>query len=151
MVDLTSRGFSAYTLPCHHPHIWNHFPLPPVALRTTATSVYLMVDDATVSLEDRGVRLGHPDRRFGGQLLLMLPDARIVCVPGCAAEVAVVDEEQAGAQEKHEKHRYPMALIQRHKADAHSCTEFTLPSWWQARSNSAVTPSSSSARLSVSI
>lgn len=85
----------------------------------TATSVYLMVDDATVSLEDRGVRLGHPDGGFSGPpQLLMLSDARVVCVPGSAAEAAVVHEEQAGAQEKHEKHRDPMALIQRHKADA---------------------------------
>lgn len=75
-----------------------------------------MVDDATVSLEDRGVRLGHPDGGFSGPpQLFMLSDARVVSVPGSAVEAAVVHEEQAGAQEKHEKHRCPMALTQRHK------------------------------------
>lgn len=49
-------------------------------------------------------------------LLLVLPRARVVGIPGCAAEAAVVDEEEAGAQQEHEKHRYPMALAQRHKA-----------------------------------
>lgn len=85
---------------------------------------YLMVNDAAVSLEDRGVRLGQPDGGCGGPpqllllllLLLMLTRARVVGVPGCAAEAAVVDEEEAGAQQEHEKHRYPMALAQRHKA-----------------------------------
>lgn len=82
----------------------------------SATSVYLMVNDAVVSLEDRGVRLGDPDGGFGGPpQLFMLPDARVVGVSGSAVEAAVVHEEQAGAQEKHEKHGYPMALTQRHK------------------------------------
>lgn len=81
-----------------------------------ATSVYLMVDDAAVSLEDRGVRLCRPDGGFSGPpQLFILPDARLVRVPGSAVEAAVVHEEQAGAQEKHEKHGYPMALTQRHK------------------------------------
>lgn len=75
-----------------------------------------MVDDATVSLENRGVRLGHPHGGFSGPpQLFMPPDARVVCVPGSAVEAAVVHEEQAGAEEKHEKHGYPMALTQRHK------------------------------------
>lgn len=78
-----------------------------------------MVDDATVSLEGRGARLGHPDGGFGGSpQLFMLSAVRVVSVPGSAAEAAVVHKEQAGAQEEHEEHRYPMALIQRHKAHA---------------------------------
>lgn len=70
-----------------------------------------MVDDAAVSLKGRGVRLGHPDGGFSGPPhLFMLPDARVVGVPGSAGEAAVVHEEQAGAQQEHEKHRNPMTL-----------------------------------------
>ena len=70
-----------------------------------------MVDDAAVSLKGRGVRLGHPDGGFSGPpQLFMLPDARVVGVPGSAGEAAVVHEEQAGAQQEHEKHRNPMTL-----------------------------------------
>lgn len=87
-----------------------------------------MVDDATVSLEGRGARLGHPDGGSGGSpRLFMLSAARVVGVPGSAAEAAVVHEEQAGAQEEHEEHRYPVALIQRHKADA---DKLVPPHYW---------------------
>lgn len=93
-----------------------HRPFPTLQKMRTATSVYLVVDDATVSLENRGVRLGHPHGGSGGPpQLFMLSDTRVVSVPGSAVEAAVVHEEQAGAEEKHEKHRYPMALTQRHK------------------------------------
>lgn len=75
-----------------------------------------MVDDAAVSLEDRGVRLGHPHGGFSGPpQLFMLSDASVVSVPGSDAEAAVVDEEQAGAEEQHEQHGHPMALPQTHK------------------------------------
>ena len=76
-----------------------------------------MVDDTAVSLEDRGVRLdGHPAGGLGGPpRLLMLSGASVVSFPGSDVEASVVHEEQAGAQEKHEKHGYPMALTQRHK------------------------------------
>lgn len=78
-----------------------------------------MVDDATVSLEDRRVRLGHPDGSFSGPpQLFMLSDVRVVSVPGSAVEAAVVHEEQAGAQEEHEEHSYPMALTQKTQTDA---------------------------------
>lgn len=74
-----------------------------------------MVDNANVSLEDRRMRLGHPDGGVGGPpQLLMLWDVRVVCVPRTAAEAAVIHEEQTGAQEEHEEHRYCMAL-QRYK------------------------------------
>lgn len=76
-----------------------------------------MVDDAAVSREDRRVRLGHPHGGFRGPppQLFVPPGACVVGVPGSAVEAAVVDEEQAGAEEKHEKHGDPMALTQRHK------------------------------------
>ena len=78
-----------------------------------------MVDDAAVSLQDRRVRLGHAGRGLGGRpRLLVPPDARVVGVPGRAAEAAVVHEEQAGAQEEDEKHRDPVALTRRHREDA---------------------------------
>lgn len=72
-----------------------------------------MVDDATVSLEDRGMRLCHRHGGSGGPAqLFMLSDVGVVSVPGSDVEPSVVDEEQAGAQEKQEKHRYPMALTE---------------------------------------
>ncbi|TNN88540.1 hypothetical protein EYF80_001323 [Liparis tanakae] len=90
--------------------------LPTLRETHTNTSVYLMVDDATVSLEDRGLRLGHPDGGFSGPpQLFVLSDVRVVSVPGSAVEAAVVHEEQARAQEEHEEHGDPMALTQRHK------------------------------------
>lgn len=100
--------------PCHT--FRGGFGLRRISSTFDATSVYLMVDDAAVSLEDRGLGLGHLDGGFARPpQLFMLPDARVVGVPGRAAEAAVVHEEQAGAQEKHEEHGYPMALTQRHK------------------------------------
>lgn len=75
-----------------------------------------MVDDAAVPLEDRRMRLGHPDGGFGGPpQMFVLSDARVVGVPGSAVEAAVVHEEQARAQEEHEEHGHPVALTQRHK------------------------------------
>lgn len=69
-------------------------------------SAYLVVDDATVALQDGQVRLGHGGGGFGGRLL----GQRVVGLPGGAAEVPIVDQEQAGTQEKHEEDGHPVAL-----------------------------------------
>lgn len=74
--------------------------------RLRVLSAYLVVDDAAVALEGRQVRPGRSGGGFRGPLL----DARVVGVPGSAAEVAVVHEEQAGTQKEHEEHSHPMAL-----------------------------------------
>lgn len=71
-----------------------------------------MVDDATVSLENRGVR---PGGGSGPPQLFLPSGVRVVGVPGSAAEAAVVHQEQAGAEEKHEQHGGPVALTQTHK------------------------------------
>jgi len=75
-----------------------------------------MVNDANVSLEDRWVRLDHTDGGFSRlPKLFMLLDVCVVSVPGRTVEAPIVHEKQAGAQEKHEKYGYPMALPQRYK------------------------------------
>lgn len=71
-----------------------------------AASAYLVVHDGAVALEGRQVRPGRSSRGFRRPPL----DERVVGVPGSAAEVAVVHEEQAGAQKKHEEHSHPVAL-----------------------------------------
>lgn len=102
-ISLTFKDFC--TLEAFHP------PIPLIS--GGASSAYLMVNDAAVSLEGRRVRLGHSGRGFGGALQLLAGSgAGVVGLPGGAVEAAVVHQEQAGAQKKHEKHRDPMTLTE---------------------------------------
>lgn len=75
---------------------------------------YLVVNDSAVALDDRGLGVGQPDRGSSGPpRLLGLPAAQsLVGVSRGAAEAAVVDQKEAGAQQEQQEHGRPVALRQ---------------------------------------
>lgn len=85
---------------------------------------YLVVNDAAVALEDRRLGLGQPDRGSGGppRLLGLPATQRLVGFPGGAAEAAVVDQEEARAQQEQQEHGRPVAL-ERVRARTHTQSE----------------------------